>query len=188
MRRPYYVYGGLQDNGSWCGPSRRAAASPRHLNPTGIRIGSGDGFYVAVDPTDHTTVYVERRTACTADRRPRSDQSHRRGGPSVLRPATGPPRRRRRQRLTSSRHRRCAGRWWAAAAVAARGGGTPNIVNALRRRAVPLQLEHADPSLAAQPAHHLRRRRTSSSNRDDRGDTWTASADLTQADRPRQAA
>ncbi len=58
MRKPYYVYGGLQDNGSWGGPSQTR-------NPAGItnadwfRVGGGDGFYTQIDPTDHNTVYVE---------------------------------------------------------------------------------------------------------------------------------
>lgn len=58
MRRPYYVYGGLQDNGSWGGPSAT------RLN-IGIgsfewyRIGGGDGFQCQVDPTDWRVVYGE---------------------------------------------------------------------------------------------------------------------------------
>ncbi|HVF89617.1 MAG TPA: hypothetical protein VNH22_06085 [Blastocatellia bacterium] len=57
-RKPYWVYGGLQDNGSWAGPSGT-------LNQEGItnddwfRIGGGDGFYVQVDPTDAEVLYVE---------------------------------------------------------------------------------------------------------------------------------
>jgi photosystem II stability/assembly factor-like uncharacterized protein len=58
MRDPYYVCGGLQDNGSWCGPSNT-------LSRLGIRnrdwynIGSGDGFYARIDPTDPNVVYAE---------------------------------------------------------------------------------------------------------------------------------
>ena len=57
-RKPYWIYGGLQDNGSWAGPSGT-------LNQEGItnddwfRIGGGDGFYVQVDPTDPDVLYVE---------------------------------------------------------------------------------------------------------------------------------
>lgn len=56
--KPFRVYGGLQDNGSWSGPSGT-------LNQEGItnddwfRIGGGDGFYSVVDPTDPSIVYVE---------------------------------------------------------------------------------------------------------------------------------
>lgn len=57
-QKPYYVYGGLQDNGSWAGPSGT-------LNQEGItndewfRTGGGDGFYSVVDVTDPSIIYVE---------------------------------------------------------------------------------------------------------------------------------
>ena len=57
-RKPYMVYGGLQDNGSWAGPSGT-------LNQEGItndewfRTGGGDGFYSVVDTSDPSTIYVE---------------------------------------------------------------------------------------------------------------------------------
>jgi photosystem II stability/assembly factor-like uncharacterized protein len=57
-QKPYMVYGGLQDNGSWAGPSGT-------LNVEGItndewfRTGGGDGFYSVVDPTDASVIYVE---------------------------------------------------------------------------------------------------------------------------------
>ncbi|GIW52620.1 MAG: hypothetical protein KatS3mg081_1975 [Gemmatimonadales bacterium] len=57
MRRPYYVCTGLQDNGSWCGPS--SVRSGPILNQDWYRVGGGDGFYTAVDPTDWTIVYSE---------------------------------------------------------------------------------------------------------------------------------
>lgn len=47
---PFYkVYGGLQDNGSWGGPSRSRSASGI-LNDDWLRIGGGDGFFVVVHP------------------------------------------------------------------------------------------------------------------------------------------
>src|SRR5258708_4868096 len=58
MRKPYWVYGGLQDNGSWGGPSSTYTA----LGPTNdewFRVGGGDGFYCQADPSDYTTVYSE---------------------------------------------------------------------------------------------------------------------------------
>ncbi|HZD06486.1 MAG TPA: hypothetical protein VE173_16355, partial [Longimicrobiales bacterium] len=57
MRRPYYVCTGLQDNGSWCGPS--SVRSGAILAQDWYRVGGGDGFYSAVDPTDPTVVYAE---------------------------------------------------------------------------------------------------------------------------------
>jgi photosystem II stability/assembly factor-like uncharacterized protein len=61
MRKPYYVYGGLQDNGSWGGPS----ATLTRLGVTNedwFRVGGGDGFFTQVDPTDHNTIYAESQT------------------------------------------------------------------------------------------------------------------------------
>lgn len=56
MQDPYYVYGGLQDNGTWMGPSS---------TPSGIQnkhwdnIGFGDGFCAHVDQQDPDYIYVE---------------------------------------------------------------------------------------------------------------------------------
>ncbi|MGH7713544.1 MAG: WD40/YVTN/BNR-like repeat-containing protein, partial [Gemmatimonadaceae bacterium] len=57
MRRPYYVCTGLQDNGSWCGPS--SVRSGPILSQDWYRVGGGDGFYTAVDPSDHLIMYSE---------------------------------------------------------------------------------------------------------------------------------
>ncbi|GIW78967.1 MAG: hypothetical protein KatS3mg105_0774 [Gemmatales bacterium] len=57
-RKPYRVYGGLQDNGSWGGPSRtRTAAGP--LNSDWVRVGGSDGFVCRVDPNNPDLVYYE---------------------------------------------------------------------------------------------------------------------------------
>lgn len=54
----YNVYGGLQDNGSWGGPSRvRDASGP--MNADWFRVGGGDGFICLVDPTDPNQIYYE---------------------------------------------------------------------------------------------------------------------------------
>jgi photosystem II stability/assembly factor-like uncharacterized protein len=58
MRKPYRVYGGLQDNGNWGGPSATDKADGITLADW-RRIGGGDGFYCQVDPTDPDTVYCE---------------------------------------------------------------------------------------------------------------------------------
>lgn len=55
-QRPYNVYGGLQDNGSWMGPSNYRA-NPGWVDD-GVypykRIGGGDGMQVQVDTSDNT--------------------------------------------------------------------------------------------------------------------------------------
>src|SRR5437016_2407541 len=58
MRKPYYVYGGLQDNGSWGGPSQTRSGAGI-TNADWYRTGGGDGFYSQADPTDYNIVYSE---------------------------------------------------------------------------------------------------------------------------------
>lgn len=58
MRKPYWVYGGLQDNGSWAGPSA-TYRSEGVLNMDWIKTGGGDGFVNLVDTTDNRTLYTE---------------------------------------------------------------------------------------------------------------------------------
>jgi len=56
--RNYKVYGGLQDNGTWGGPSRvRHGAGP--TNQDWIRVGGGDGFICRVDAEDPDQIYYE---------------------------------------------------------------------------------------------------------------------------------
>lgn len=56
MESPYSIYGGLQDNGSWVGPSSA---------PGGVRgkdwtpVGFGDGFWVQPDYSDKNYIYWE---------------------------------------------------------------------------------------------------------------------------------
>jgi len=57
-RTPYWVYGGLQDNGSWAGPSA-TYRSEGILNHDWMKWGGGDGFLNLVDTTDDRTLYVE---------------------------------------------------------------------------------------------------------------------------------
>jgi photosystem II stability/assembly factor-like uncharacterized protein len=56
MEWPYNVYGGLQDNGSWMGPSRGIGAI---FNKDWRNVGGGDGFYAFRDPDEKDFVYSE---------------------------------------------------------------------------------------------------------------------------------
>jgi len=57
-RQNYQVYGGLQDNGSWGGPSR-SRYREGSLNEDWILMGWGDGFICRVDKEDPDLVYFE---------------------------------------------------------------------------------------------------------------------------------
>ena len=56
MEQPYNVYGGLQDNGTWMGPSDNAdGIMSRHWRS----LNGGDGFWALVDTKDPDYVYTE---------------------------------------------------------------------------------------------------------------------------------
>ena len=57
-RDPYWVYGGLQDNGNWGGPSNSRDVNGI-FNDHWFKFHSGDGFHTTVDPNDWRTVYTE---------------------------------------------------------------------------------------------------------------------------------
>src|SRR5262249_39311233 len=57
-KRPYYVYGGLQDNGSWGGPSVGLHGTGP-INEDWMPVGGGDGFVCRVDPNDPDLIYSE---------------------------------------------------------------------------------------------------------------------------------
>ena len=60
MQQPFRVYGGLQDNGSWIGPS----ASPGGIEPRDWQgVGYGDGFRVYPHPEDPNICYSEMQGA-----------------------------------------------------------------------------------------------------------------------------
>jgi photosystem II stability/assembly factor-like uncharacterized protein len=57
MDTPYHVYGGLQDNGSWKGPSNSLYG--RITRDEWLSVGGGDGFYNQVDPKNSRWLYNE---------------------------------------------------------------------------------------------------------------------------------
>lgn len=57
MRDPYWVVGGLQDNGLWITPSN-SREYRGILNMHSTWLGEGDGFHAQIDPTDYRTIYL----------------------------------------------------------------------------------------------------------------------------------
>jgi photosystem II stability/assembly factor-like uncharacterized protein len=181
MRRPYYVYTGLQDNGSWGGPSATRSTNGI-MNSDWFGIGGGDGFQTAVDPTEFNVVYTESQDGSTN----RYDLRSGRGQVSIRPRAPG----------ATGRGGGGAGGQAAGAAVAQPGaetapapqfgggrGGPPNVLNAASGDEyrfnwnTPFMLSPHNPSIVWLGGNRLFK----SLNR---GDTWVASADLTkQVDR-----
>jgi photosystem II stability/assembly factor-like uncharacterized protein len=56
MQIPYYVYGGLQDNGTWRGPAY-SLTERAVFGHAWLAVGGGDGFDAAPDPEDPTCGY-----------------------------------------------------------------------------------------------------------------------------------
>ena len=176
MRRPYYVYIGLQDNGSWGGPSA-VRGRGGIMNSDWFGIGGGDGFYTAVDPTDYNIVYSESQDGNT------NRYDLRLGRGQSIRPR--PP-------IATSAGREggtgaaTAGTGQAAPAVQAGGlagfggrGGPPNVLNGSIGDQyrfnwnTPVVLSPHNPSIVWLGGSRLFK----SYNR---GETWVASADLTK--------
>lgn len=57
-RKPYWVYGGLQDNGSWMGPSATYLSAGIRFDDW-LQVNGGDGFKNLVDTVDNRTLYTE---------------------------------------------------------------------------------------------------------------------------------
>jgi photosystem II stability/assembly factor-like uncharacterized protein len=60
---PYNICSGAQDNGAWCGPSRRRNPNSPVNNTQWFTISGGDGFYTAQDPTNPNMVWGESQNA-----------------------------------------------------------------------------------------------------------------------------
>ncbi len=172
MRKPYHVCGGLQDNGSWCGPSATRSGNGI-LNSDWFRIGGGDGFYTQNDPTDWATIYWESqdgatsrsdlRTGRSTSIRPRPAAQAGRGGGGGGGQGAG-------EGLDPSLVQQLTAQF---------GGGGPNVVPAPPPGtayrfywSTPFILSPHNPRTIYLGADRLFR----SYNR---GDTWTASPDLT---------
>lgn len=161
MRRPYWVCGGLQDNGSWCAPS--AVRSGDIMNDDWFRIGGGDGFYTAQDPSDFNIVYAESQNGNTNRLDLRTGQSR------SIRPIAPP------QQPVDVPTGRAGG----AGGGGGRGGGPPNVVNAAPGDQyrynwnTPYMLSPHNPSVVWLGGNRLFKSY-------DRGNTWIASPDLTK--------
>lgn len=71
-KKPYNVYGGLQDNGSWRGPSQSSGGIE---NRDWENVGGGDGFWVQPDATDPDIVYSESQGGMIGRVNTRTNQS-----------------------------------------------------------------------------------------------------------------
>ena len=192
MRKPYYVCGGLQDNGSWCGPSAVRSNAGGILTDW-YRIGGGDGFYTANDPTDWTIGYSESqdgntnrynlRNGETVSIRPRGPVAGGGAGgggagAGAAQPTTST------QAQQAQQAQPVAQQPAAAQAPAPQGfgggrGGPPNVfplppagTNFRFYWSTPFILSPHDPKTVYLGAERLFRSTT-------RGDSWTSSEDLT---------
>ncbi len=81
-KQPYWVVGGLQDNGSWGGPA--ISKNGGTLNEDWLSIGSGDGFVCQVDQQDPDLIYWESQNGSIGRRHLKT------GERATIRPARSP--------------------------------------------------------------------------------------------------
>lgn len=55
-RDPYWIYGGLQDNGGWAVPNRSRNRNGVRMDHA-VKVNGGDGFHMTASPADWRTVY-----------------------------------------------------------------------------------------------------------------------------------
>src|ERR1019366_1575726 len=58
MQKPYMLCGGLQDNGTWCGPSNSLLSEGIRKNDW-FTVGGGDGFFAVPDLKEPWRVYTD---------------------------------------------------------------------------------------------------------------------------------
>jgi len=168
MRRPYWVCGGLQDNGSWCGPSSKRS-NVGIVNSDWFRIGGGDGFFTAQDPEDYNIVYAESQNGNTN----RMDLRTGRGG--SVRPNAPPPPP---QVDVPSAAGRGGGPGGGGGGGGGRGG-VPNVINGAPGESyrynwnTPYYISNHNNSVVILGGNRVFKSY-------DKGATWIASADLTK--------
>ncbi len=72
-KKPYNIYGGLQDNGTWGGPSHTFTGSGP-MNEDWISVSGGDGFVCRVDANDPDLIYYETQDGNMARRNLRTGE------------------------------------------------------------------------------------------------------------------
>ncbi|MBL0171949.1 MAG: hypothetical protein IPP90_14755 [Gemmatimonadaceae bacterium] len=191
MHRPYNVYFGLQDNDSWGGASAlRSRNGIRDHN--WFRIGGGDGFQTAVDPTNRQMIFSESQdgntqrtdlsTGIGKSIRPSAPPAGRGGGGANVAAAPAPG-----ScvdgRIIAAPATGAAGAAGAGGGFGGRGGGAANVINAQPGDTyrfnwnTPFVLSPHSPNVIWLGGNRLFRS-------SDQGDMWVASADLTkQVDR-----
>jgi S1-C subfamily serine protease/photosystem II stability/assembly factor-like uncharacterized protein len=86
-KEPYHVVGGLQDNGTWLGPSLSKNGNGP-INEDWISVGGGDGFMCRVDPDDPDLIYFTSQDGALARRNLRTGE---RASIRPQRPRGAPP-------------------------------------------------------------------------------------------------
>ena len=74
FRFPYFVYGGLQDNGTWGAPSK-TLDSRGVTNDEWFNVQGGDGFQARVDPTNPAIMYAESQNGAVSRINPITGES-----------------------------------------------------------------------------------------------------------------
>lgn len=72
-KSPYHVTGGLQDNGTWFGPSQSLRGSGP-INEDWVSVGGGDGFMCRVDPNEPDLVYFTSQNGAMSRRNLRTGE------------------------------------------------------------------------------------------------------------------